>query len=170
MRGTRRDNKQITMIDPRTNLPENAHAQVVVQCTMDDLRDLLNEAVLSQVREQVNNLKCEIRYSIVVSEDNEQLFYEIADNLQTIAGRIDNILLAVPTVDCKKALKEVGELLLNMQTLAEHNEEKCNDVCDCMDMQDIVKRISEILFFYISRYESMKMYLTIEKMAGKICR
>lgn len=34
------------MIDPRTNLPENAHAQVLIQCTMADLRDLLNEAVL----------------------------------------------------------------------------------------------------------------------------
>lgn len=34
------------MIDPRTNLPENARTQVVIQCTMDDLRDLLHEAVL----------------------------------------------------------------------------------------------------------------------------
>jgi len=34
------------MIDTRTNLPENANTQVVVQCSMNDLRDLLREAVL----------------------------------------------------------------------------------------------------------------------------
>lgn len=34
------------MINARTNLPENAQTQIVVQCSMSDLRDLLNEAVL----------------------------------------------------------------------------------------------------------------------------
>lgn len=34
------------MISARTNLPENANTQIVVQCTIDDLRDLLHEAVL----------------------------------------------------------------------------------------------------------------------------
>lgn len=34
------------MINARTNLPENANTQIVVQCTIDDLRDLLHEAVL----------------------------------------------------------------------------------------------------------------------------
>ena len=33
------------MIDARTNLPENAITQVIVQCNLNDLRDLLAEAV-----------------------------------------------------------------------------------------------------------------------------
>jgi len=41
---TNRNDK--VMIDARTNLPENANTQVVVQCSMNDLRDLLREAVL----------------------------------------------------------------------------------------------------------------------------
>ena len=38
--------KQTFMIDPRTNLPENARTQVVIQCTIDDLRDILRDVVL----------------------------------------------------------------------------------------------------------------------------
>lgn len=40
-------NKQITnMIDIKTNLPEHAKLQTMVLCSMEDLRELLQEAIL----------------------------------------------------------------------------------------------------------------------------